>query len=163
MRLHRAGEIDYYEELGVERNASQEDIRESFRALVRLLHPDQQRDEQLRSIAETQLRKVNRIYAVLSDPERRRRYDESLDENFLPAHHRIRFQARVQYRREATYYADDLGRGCGTGRCDCNLACDRHAFGARVFRPRARERLFEARPWFKRGWCVDGGELRFAA
>jgi curved DNA-binding protein CbpA len=84
MRPHRAGEIDYYEELGVDRDAGPEDIRESFRALVRLLHPDQQRDEQLRSIAEIQLRKVNRIYAVLSDPERRRMYDESLEESFQP-------------------------------------------------------------------------------
>jgi curved DNA-binding protein CbpA len=84
MRLNRAGEIDYYEELGVERNAAPEAIRDAFRALVRLLHPDQQTDEHLKSIAEMQMRKVNRIYAVLSDPERRRRYDEMLDEDFLP-------------------------------------------------------------------------------
>src|ERR1700735_4588298 len=84
MGLQRATELDYYEELGVDRNATPEDIRESFRALVRLLHPDQQRDEQLRSIAERQLRKVNRIYAVLSDPERRREYDESLEDSFRP-------------------------------------------------------------------------------
>ncbi len=84
MRLNRAGEIDYYEELGVERDASPEVIRDSFRALVRLLHPDQQTDEHLKSIAEMQMRKVNRIYSVLSDPERRRRYDELLDEEFIP-------------------------------------------------------------------------------
>jgi hypothetical protein len=84
MRLNRAGEIDYYEELGVERNAAPEAIRDSFRALVRLLHPDQQTDENLKLIAEKQMRKVNRIYAVLSDPERRRRYDEMLDEEFVP-------------------------------------------------------------------------------
>jgi hypothetical protein len=79
MRLNRAGEIDYYEELGVDRGASPEEIRDSFRSLVRLLHPDHQRDENLKAIAERQLRKVNRIYAVLSDPDRRRRYDASLE------------------------------------------------------------------------------------
>jgi curved DNA-binding protein CbpA len=84
MRVQRPGEIDYYEELGVERNARPEEIRDSFRALARLLHPDHQQDEHLKSIAEKQLRRVNRIYAVLSDPERRRRYDELLAEDFTP-------------------------------------------------------------------------------
>jgi curved DNA-binding protein CbpA len=79
MRMSRAEEIDYYEELGVERNATPEAIRDSFRALVRLLHPDQQTDQHLKAAAEKQLRKMNRIYAVLSDPARRREYDEALD------------------------------------------------------------------------------------
>jgi len=84
MRLHRAEEIDYYEELGVERNAAPETIRDSFRALVRLLHPDQQTDEHLKSIAEKQMRKLNRIYAVLSDPEKRRDYDDLLAAPLAP-------------------------------------------------------------------------------
>ncbi len=74
----RPGEITYYEELGVEDKASPEEIRDSFRALVRLLHPDQQSDPQLKEMAERQMRKLNRIYAVLADPERRAAYDESL-------------------------------------------------------------------------------------
>jgi hypothetical protein len=84
MRLNRAEEIDYYEELGVERNAAPETIRDSFRALVRLLHPDQQTDEHLKSIAEKQMRKLNRIYAVLSDPEKRRDYDDLLAAPLVP-------------------------------------------------------------------------------
>jgi len=79
MRPDRAGEIDYYEELGVERGASAEEVRDSFRALVRLLHPDHQQDPALKTIAEKQLRKLNRIYGVLSDPARRRSYDLTLD------------------------------------------------------------------------------------
>ena len=74
----RPGEITYYEELGVEEKASQEEIRDSFRALVRLLHPDQQSDPQLKEMAERQMRKLNRIYAVLSDRERRAAYDGAL-------------------------------------------------------------------------------------
>jgi hypothetical protein len=75
----RPGEITYYEELAVEEQASQEEIRDSFRTLVRLLHPDQQSDPQLKEMAERQMRKLNRIYAVLSDPDRRAAYNESLN------------------------------------------------------------------------------------
>jgi curved DNA-binding protein CbpA len=76
---HRADEITFYEELGVSPAASSEEIRDAFRTLVRLLHPDQQTDAQLKEVAERQMRKLNRIYAVLSDPQRRRQYDEVLD------------------------------------------------------------------------------------
>jgi len=74
----RPGEITYYEELGVENTASPDEIRDAFRVLVRLLHPDQQTDPQLREMAEQQMRKLNRIYAVLSDPARRATYDRTL-------------------------------------------------------------------------------------
>ncbi|HEU5021776.1 MAG TPA: J domain-containing protein [Bryobacteraceae bacterium] len=74
----RPGEITYYEELGVEETASPEEVRDAFRALARLLHPDQQSDPQLKQMAERQMRKLNRIYAVLSDGDRRAAYDETL-------------------------------------------------------------------------------------
>ncbi len=76
----RPGEITYYEELGVESTASSDEIRDSFRALARLLHPDAQTDPQLKEMAEQQMRKLNRIYAVLSDPVRRTAYDDSLND-----------------------------------------------------------------------------------
>jgi curved DNA-binding protein CbpA len=76
---HNDGEITFYEELGVAPGASPEEIRDAFRLFVRLLHPDQQTDPQLREIAEQQMRKLKRIYAVLSDPESRRSYDEVLN------------------------------------------------------------------------------------
>jgi len=79
---HRAGEITFYEELGVGNQASAMEIRDAFRALARMLHPDQQTDPQLKEIAERQMRKLNRIYSVLSDPERRRRYDEMLEDDY---------------------------------------------------------------------------------
>jgi hypothetical protein len=82
--FNRASEITYYEELGVNPDASAEQIRDTFRTLVRLLHPDQQTDLQLKDAAEKQMRKLNRIYAILSDPERRQQYDESLDGNYTP-------------------------------------------------------------------------------
>jgi curved DNA-binding protein CbpA len=75
----RPGEITYYEELGVENTASADEIRDAFRILVRLLHPDQQSDPQLKEMAERQMRKLNRIYSVLSDGPRRAAYDQSLN------------------------------------------------------------------------------------
>lgn len=80
---HGGGEITFYEELGVAPNASPEEIRDAFRLFVRLLHPDQHTDPQLKEIAENQMRKLNRVYAVLSDPASRRQYDETLEEERL--------------------------------------------------------------------------------
>jgi hypothetical protein len=80
---HRVTDFSYYDDLGVAPDATAEQIHDSFRLLVRLLHPDQQMDQQLKESAERQMRKLNRIYAVLSDPDRRRRYDDSLEEDRL--------------------------------------------------------------------------------
>ncbi len=73
---HDESEITFYEELGVAPDASPQEIRDAFHGYARLLHPDQQTDPVLREIAEKQMRKLNRVYAVLSDPDRRREYDE---------------------------------------------------------------------------------------
>ncbi len=82
---HHPGEINFYDELGVTPDASADEIRDAFRSLVRLLHPDQQTDPQLKEIAERQMRKINSVYAVLSDPERRRIYDEDMEDGYAPA------------------------------------------------------------------------------
>lgn len=70
--------MDYYEELGVHRVAEVEDIRRAWRNLARLLHPDQQQEEGLRLLAEKQMKRLNEICAVLTDPIQRLRYDRSL-------------------------------------------------------------------------------------
>lgn len=75
----------FYEEFGLPRDASPEKIKESYHTLVRLLHPDQHGDPALKDAAERQMRRINHIYAVLSDPERRRRYDaESTEPERFP-------------------------------------------------------------------------------
>src|ERR1700704_1591083 len=64
---------DYYATLGVPRNASQEDIKKAFRKLVRQYHPDVAKDKKA---AESKFKEINEAYEVLSDPVKRRRYDE---------------------------------------------------------------------------------------
>jgi len=62
---------DYYEVLGVPRNASDEDIKRVFRKLAKLYHPDCNREPG----AEDKFKEINEAYQVLSDPEKRSRYD----------------------------------------------------------------------------------------
>jgi curved DNA-binding protein CbpA len=70
--------MNYYEEFGVSPSASTEEIRHSYKALARLLHPDQICDASLKGVAELQMRRLNEILSVLTDPNERRRYDLSL-------------------------------------------------------------------------------------
>jgi molecular chaperone DnaJ len=62
---------DYYEILGVPRNASSDDLKSSFRRLARQYHPDVNNSPN----AEERFKEINEAYAVLSDPEKRAAYD----------------------------------------------------------------------------------------
>jgi hypothetical protein len=70
--------MNHYEELGVGCGAPTEEIRQAYKTLVRLLHPDGQTDEKLKAMAERQMQRLNGILEVLTDPQRRREYDEGL-------------------------------------------------------------------------------------
>lgn len=70
--------MNYYEELRIRRDAPAEEVRQAYRLLVRLMHPDSQPDARLRAMAECQMRRLNEIVAILVDPQQRRRYNESL-------------------------------------------------------------------------------------
>jgi curved DNA-binding protein CbpA len=76
--------MNHYEELAVAQDASDAEIHQAYRALARLLHPDNQADPQLKSAAERQMIRLNEILATLADPQKRRKYDESLIGRNLP-------------------------------------------------------------------------------
>ena len=64
---------DYYETLGVARTATGDEIKKAFRKLARLHHPDVAKDK---ASAEEKFKDINEAYEVLSDPEKRKLFDE---------------------------------------------------------------------------------------
>jgi molecular chaperone DnaJ len=62
---------DYYEVLGIQKNASEGDIKSAFRRLARQYHPDVSKEED----AEEKFKEINEAYGVLSDSQKRAKYD----------------------------------------------------------------------------------------
>jgi curved DNA-binding protein len=70
---------DYYKILGVDRKASEEEIKRAYRKLALQYHPDRNPDDKQ---AEEKFKEINEAYQVLSDPEKRTRYDQLGDSYF---------------------------------------------------------------------------------
>ena len=87
---------DLYQELGVSRTASQDEIKKAYRKLAAKLHPDKKPGDKR---AEARFKALNRAYQVLSDPQKRSLYDEfgddALRESFNAEAARAYRQARA--------------------------------------------------------------------
>jgi curved DNA-binding protein len=66
---------DYYEILGVKREAADKEIKSAYRKLARKWHPDVHTTGKQKAVAEEKFKKINEAYEVLSDPEKRSKYD----------------------------------------------------------------------------------------
>ena len=86
--------IDYYKILGVDKNASQDDIKKAFKKLARKYHPDLNPND---PNAKQRFQEINEANEVLGDPEKRKKYDQ-YGENWK---HADEFEAqRQQYSRQ---------------------------------------------------------------
>jgi len=83
---------DYYQVLGVDKNASSDDIKKAYRKLALKWHPDRNPNNKA---AEEKFKKISEAYAVLSDPEKRQQYDQ--------------FGSADQFRQQ--YSQEDIFRG----------------------------------------------------
>ena len=66
---------DYYEVLGVDRNASESDIKKAYRRLAMKYHPDRNTGDDA-AVAEQKFKEAKKAYEVLSDPQKRAAYDQ---------------------------------------------------------------------------------------
>ena len=64
-----ADKRDYYEVLGLQKGASDNDIKKAFRKMAMKYHPDENPGDK---VAEEKFKEINEAYAVLSDPEKKK-------------------------------------------------------------------------------------------
>lgn len=163
--------IDYYKVLGVESNATPDEIKKAYRKLTKRYHPDLHPND---PTAKERFQEINEANEVLSDPEKRRRYDE-YGENWR---HADEYEAqRRQYGNSSGGY--DFGGFSGFGDFSGNAGNSsgfsdffEQLFGAGGFRTRKRNgediqatvtlSLRDAAVAHKQTFSIGGEEVRIS-
>ncbi|MEO8719848.1 MAG: J domain-containing protein [Ginsengibacter sp.] len=101
--------VDYYKTLGIEKNATADDIKKAYRKLARKLHPDVNPNDKE---AHKKFQQINEAHEVLSDAEKRKKYDQ-YGENWKHADQYE--QARQQQQRGGSGSSGFGGSGFGSG------------------------------------------------
>ena len=94
---------DYYDILGLGRNASEKEIKQAFRRLARKYHPDVNPNDKF---AETKFKEIGEAYEVLSDPQKRAKYDRY-------GHNWQQMEAQEEAARQAGFRPDGVRTGPG--------------------------------------------------
>ncbi len=104
---------DYYQILGIPKNAPEKDIKSAYRKLARKWHPDQNPENQKE--AEEKFKEIQESYEVLGDPEKRRKYD-ALGSNWSQAARQAEQQRRYRSAQNETFNFGfgDFGAGGAT-------------------------------------------------
>jgi curved DNA-binding protein len=93
--------VDYYSVMGVDKNASDKDIKLAYRRLARKYHPDLNKEPE----AEAKFKELGEAYEVLKDPEKRKMYDE----------HGMNGPSQQQYGGPQPNYSDFYNNDAGNG------------------------------------------------
>src|SRR5262245_5151665 len=138
-RVHVATYKDYYQIMGVARDASQDEIKRSYRRLARKFHPDVSKEAN----AEEKFKEVQEAYEVLKDPQRRAAYDQ-LGSNWRAGQE---FRPPPDWGRDFEFSTSSFGGGGGGGEADfsdffASLFGQRSPFGQRFNQGGGRARGF---------------------
>ncbi len=108
---------DYYEVLGVPKNAAEKDIKSAYRKLARKWHPDTNPNNQ--KAAEEKFKEISEAYEVLGDPEKRRKYD-ALGSDWDQAARQAEAQRQHRYAQGNVndLFGESFGRGGESGFSD---------------------------------------------
>lgn len=98
--------IDYYKILGVDKSASQDDIKKAFKKLARKYHPDLNPDD---PNAKQRFQEINEANEVLGDPEKRKKYDQ-YGENWKHADEFEAQRQRYQQQGGGGFGGEPIGR-----------------------------------------------------
>ena len=116
---------DFYQVLGVKRDATQKDVRAAYRKLARKYHPDVNPGDKS---AEAQFKEINNAHEVLSDPEKRRKYDKYGDK------WEYADQIEEAQRERGQRYSYQTGNGGGFQEFDLSDLGDLGSVFSNVFR-----------------------------